>query len=416
MSSIQERQQYKMILTVLLVAAITILAGEIKIVPFEDTTFRFALGSIVFLLSTLVLRIPILITGLLTAGFIVPVRAFLSTMTEDTTFLEQIIVHSPAAAFYIMYTVILALVRIEKLKKKPVQLVIAATIAEVLANCSEQIANFLLFHNGHLQLHDIALLTIVAVLRSLFAIGLYSLVSLSEQKRQTEQLLSIGSNLYTESLYVKKMMELIEVITQDSFKMHQYLRKTDPQKALDALMISQNIHEVKKDLERVYAGLHKIVVAEQSNFYYFDDLLYLVVEANTRYSKWQQKQITFTINTEQNFSTKEPFLLLSIINNIVANAIEAIEEQGTIKISTKHTPSDVQISIENNGPTINQNLLESIFDAGYTTKFNENGVASTGIGLNHVQTMCEKMGGSVHVTSHETTIFTITIPTYKLLR
>ncbi|MER1998565.1 MAG: ATP-binding protein, partial [Lysinibacillus sp.] len=104
------------------------------------------------------------------------------------------------------------------------------------------------------------------------------------------------------------------------------------------------------------------------------------------------------------------------MNNIVANAVEAIEQQGTITISTKQTHNDIQIFIENDGPTIDPALLDSIFDAGYTTKFNEQGVASTGIGLNHVKTMCEKIGGSVCVTSALTTIFTITFPTYKLLR
>ena len=416
MSSIEERKLYRTIFTILLVAVLTILAGEIKIVPFEDTTFRFALGSIVFFLCTLVLRIPILITGILTALLIVPFRAGLSVLAHDTSFVEQLVVHSPAAAFYLMYTVALSLIPIHKLKQQPLFLVAWVTIAEVLANCNEQIANTILFHNGHLQFSDLVLLTAVAVFRTLFAVGLYSLISLSEQKKQTEQLLLIGSNLYTESLYVKKMMELIETITQDSFKLHQSLRKNGSQKALEALLISQNIHEVKKDLERVYAGLNKIVLSEQSNPYYFDDLLHLVVEANNRYSKWQQKNITIQLQPEQNFTTKEPFLLLSILNNIVANAIEAIEQEGLITISTKHTHHNVQIFIENDGPTIDSAILPIIFDAGYTTKFNENGVASTGIGLNHVQTMCEKMGGSIQVTSEITTIFTITIPTYKILR
>lgn len=416
MSSIQERQQFKTMLTIAAVIVITVLAGEIKIIPFEDTTFRFALGSIVFLLSALVLRIPILVTGLMIAALIVPSRAFLFTLLHDGTFTEQIITHSPAAAFYLMYTVILVVGRIDKRKQKTMYLIVVAIAAEVVANCSEQLAIFVILGVSHLKPESIGILIIVAFLRSLFAVGLFSLVTLNEQKKQTEQLLSIGSNLYTESLYVKKMMELIEAITQDSFKLHQYLRKTDPTKALEALLISQNIHEVKKDLERVYAGLNNIVLAEQSHSYYFDDLLHLVVKANTRYSKWLQKDITFQLQSEQNFLTKEPFLVLSIINNIVANAIEAIEQQGTIIICTKRTHSDIIISIENDGPIIDAYLLESIFDAGYTTKFNDQGVASTGIGLNHVQTMCEKMGGSVNVSSTETTIFTITIPIHRLLK
>lgn len=416
MSSIQERQQLKSLLTIIAVMLLTISAGEIKIVPFEHTTFRFALGSIVFLLSILVLRIPTLITGIAVTLFIVPFRSLFAVMFDGAIFTQQLMTHVPAAAFYLTYTLILFAARIQNFKQKPHYLIGVAIIAELLANCIEQIISGLIFNTGPLQLHHFNVLIVIAILRSLFTVGLFSLVSLNEQKKQTEQLLAIGSNLYTESLYVKKMMELVEDITQDSFKMHQYLRKHAPEKAVDALLLSQNIHEVKKDLERVYAGLNKIVLSEQHHAYYFDDLLELVVEANTRYSNWQQKQITFHLKSEQNFSTKEPFLLLSIMNNIVANAVEAIQTVGTITISTKRTASDMMITIENDGPIIDPLLIDSIFDAGYTTKFNEQGVASTGIGLNHVHTMCQKMNGVVTVTSNETTIFTVIIPIYKLTK
>lgn len=416
LSSNPKHQLYKTIVTIFTVMLLTLLVGEVKIVPFEDTTFRFALGSIVFFLCILVLKVPILLTGFLTSLLIVPFRSGLSHLMYGANFYDQLFIHSPAAAFYIIYTLILALINIERLKQRPLLLIVYAAFAEVLANVGEQIANYMIFLNAHLLLRDILLLVVVAITRSLFVVGLYSLVSLNEQKKQTEQLLLIGSNLYTESLYVKKMMELIEGITQDSFKMHQALRQQDRQRAMEALMIAQNTHEVKKDLERVYAGLNKIVLAKQSNPYYFHDLLHLVIEANTRYSIWHQKQITFQRQEAQNFKTKEPFLLLSVMNNIVANAVEAIQQQGTITISSKQTHHDIQIFIENDGPAINPTLLDSIFDAGYTTKFNEQGVASTGIGLNHVKTMCEKLGGSVSVMSDTTTIFTITFPTYKLLR
>ena len=412
----KDRQFHKTIFTILLVAILTALSGEIKIVPFDDITFRFGLGSIVFFLCMLIFRLPIFISGLVTAVIIVPFRALLSVMIAHETFTEQLMIHSPAVAFYITYALILHFVPLQRLKNKPLYLVLFATVSEVAANFMEQFANLILFNNSHLQLRDVAILFAVALFRSLFAIGVYSPVSLSEQKKQTAQLLSIGSSLYTESLYVKKMMEQIEEITKDSFKLHQQLRTDHPERSMDALLVAQNAHEIKKDLERIYAGLSKIVLSEQTNHYYFDDLLHLVVEANDRYSKWQQKNITIELQHTQNFATKEPFLLLSIINNIVANAIEAIEDEGTIIISSKHSQNSVAIMIENNGPPIEQTLLPIIFDAGFTTKFNKDGVASTGIGLNHVKTMCEKIGGTVSVKSGLVTTFTITIPTYKLLQ
>ena len=103
-----------------------------------------------------------------------------------------------------------------------------------------------------------------------------------------------------------------------------------------------------------------------------------------------------------------------MLNNIVANAIEVIETKGFIKLEVTTTPNVITFTIENNGPCIPENVLPVIFDPGYTTKFNENGIASTGIGLSHVQTIAYRLEGTITVSSNETTIFTITIPTYKL--
>ena len=97
-----------------------------------------------------------------------------------------------------------------------------------------------------------------------------------------------------------------------------------------------------------------------------------------------------------------------------ANAIEVIETKGFIKLEVTTTPNVITFTIENNGPCIPENVLPVIFDPGYTTKFNENGIASTGIGLSHVQTIAYRLEGTITVSSNETTIFTITIPTYKL--
>ena len=54
-----------------------------------------------------------------------------------------------------------------------------------------------------------------------------------------------------------------------------------------------------------------------------------------------------------------------------------------------------------------------LFEPGYTTKYNEQGVAATGIGLSHVQQIIQKLNGDIHIKVPEQgTIFQIRIPSY----
>ena len=105
------------------------------------------------------------------------------------------------------------------------------------------------------------------------------------------------------------------------------------------------------------------------------------------------------------------------ISNVV-DKLPYIDKDGNLVVfdeSKEQGPYiNVSFTIENNGPCIPEYILPVIFDPGYTTKFNENGIASTGIGLSHVQTIAYRLEGTITVSSNETTIFTITIPTYKL--
>lgn len=139
-----------------------------------------------------------------------------------------------------------------------------------------------------------------------------------------------------------------------------------------------------------------------------------VIEGNKKYSTYLNKNIEFNETYHTDFYTKEPIALLALLNNLVSNAVEAIEEEGSISISINKQNDETVIEVEDTGVGIPKTMLPVIFDAGYTTKFNDEGKASTGIGLSHVQSIVEKFEGKIVVESNQTTKFTITIPTNNL--
>ncbi|WP_332651560.1 ATP-binding protein [Lysinibacillus sp. 54212] len=397
--------------TILLIAILTAIGSEIKIMPFDGAPFRFGLGSIIFFLAILIRPVPIIRTGIITACIVLVFRTLLDFLLYKEEIISHAFAHLPAALFYITFASCLYFLKIDSVRMRPFILGLYGALFEIVANSVEQLATSILL-TQHWDLFDEFLLFIgVAFLRSFFVVGLFSSIAVTEQKKRTEQLLNIESELYVETLYLQKSMDTIEQITANGFDLYKKLKEIDQTLAIKALMLAQEIHEIKKDTERIYAGLSKIVTTERTASFLLSDLLRFCTEANARYSEHLGKRILFETTFNEDFETKESMLILAMLNNIIANAVEAIEQDGTILLSVSLTDNTTIFTIENNGPVISQQLLPVIFDPGYTTKYNASGVASTGIGLSHVQAIITHLEGTITVKSEHTTIFTIIIPT-----
>jgi len=91
-----------------------------------------------------------------------------------------------------------------------------------------------------------------------------------------------------------------------------------------------------------------------------------------------------------------PGQLNQVFMNILSNAVDAIDDKGTITISTSLKNNNICISIKDSGNGIPENLLEKIFDPFFTTK----GVGKgTGLGLSISQSIIEKHKGTIEAKS-----------------
>ncbi|RBW68054.1 sensor histidine kinase, partial [Bacillus taeanensis] len=105
--------------------------------------------------------------------------------------------------------------------------------------------------------------------------------------------------------------------------------------------------------------------------------------------------------------------ILSIINNLVANAVEAIQDTGTITICIDKQHEWVEFYIYDDGPGISDKYRELIFKPGFTTKYDHLGKPSTGIGLTYVKETVEKLNGEVTIqrgSEGTGSVFTIRLP------
>lgn len=93
-----------------------------------------------------------------------------------------------------------------------------------------------------------------------------------------------------------------------------------------------------------------------------------------------------------------PEEFLQVFVNLITNAVQAMQGQGTLRVATHRENGAVAVDISDSGPGIPQDILERIFDPFFTTKKPGEG---TGLGLHICRTIVKRCGGRIVVSSQE---------------
>lgn len=141
----------------------------------------------------------------------------------------------------------------------------------------------------------------------------------------------------------------------------------------------------------------------------------MVTRANANYGLLLGKSADIQAECDINLSTTEIYPLLSVLNNIVSNAVEALPHQGRIRVHVDLRDQSILFSVMDDGPGISADELDLIFHPGFTTKFDAEGNSSTGIGLSHAADIVRLLDGDIRVRSVPgNTCFEIRIPVERL--
>ncbi len=413
----------------LLVAAGTAVAGEFKINPFDGDIFRIALGSSAFLLFLLLLRdLPCLKTGVLTGIVVLLFRVGLDVFwpNHEPLFLS-FCNHISAAVYYIVFGAALKFVR--RLDHvHPLLLGGAAACVDFISNEAELLTRMLVLGTSSFHLNEWTYLSLIAILRTYFTTGIYSSVAIyrmravqAEQQRRVDQMLNFGSGLYGEVFYLRKSVDTVERLTAGSYELYRDLKssgKTGYSRRL--LDITQQIHEVKKDSQRILAGLLKLSELDAAEADMpLSQMANFSLKSNREYAEMLGKEIAFEQMVTVNYRTACYIPLLALLNNLVANAVEAIPHTGTVGLRIYEVKGMTRFVVQDDGRGLDEADREIVFEPGFTTKLDEGGTAATGIGLSHVRDIVNSFGGRIEVKSPFTgtgTVFEVSIPTISIQR
>ncbi|KOR81809.1 hypothetical protein AM232_18915 [Bacillus sp. FJAT-21352] len=396
------------------------LAGEFKFYPFDDT-FRVSLGTPVFFLFLLWGRsIHPVIAGIVTGVSVFFLRFSLAVGIRDISVEDAMYLHVPAFFYYFIYALAFHKTKLNERHDQPFMIGLLGVLIELIASVSEMTIRSILANQGT-PLLAMDQLVLIAFIRSFFVLGFFNILKLreaksaeAEQRMQKEQMLLFISSLYEESVQLKKTMQNAEEITRTCYDFYRRIktRETNGSDAQTALQIAGLVHEIKKDNQRIYAGLSKLMSSENLQEYMkIEDLGNIMIVSNRRYAESLRKVITFTLHIDDDHPRYHVYMVLSLINNLLANAVEAIEEKGYVSLHVKRKDQFVEFRICDNGPGIAPKQKELIFTAGYTKKFDAAGNPSTGIGLSYVKQTVEKLGGHIRLMdTYKETVFIVGIP------
>ncbi|MED4695157.1 sensor histidine kinase [Peribacillus frigoritolerans] len=410
----------KSIRILLLIMIAVPLAGEFKFYPFDDT-FRVSLGTPVFFLFLLWgSSIHPIIAGIVTGVSVFFLRFSLAVGIRDISVEDAIYLHVPAFFYYFIYALAFHKTKLNERHDQPFMIGLLGVLIELFASVSEMTIRSILANQGT-PLLAIDQLVLIAFIRSFFVLGFFNILKLreaksaeAEQRIQKEQMLLFISSLYEESVQLKKTMQNAEEITRTCYDFYSRIktRGTNGSDAQTALQIAGLVHEIKKDNQRIYAGLSKLMSSKNLQEYMkIEDLGNIMIVSNRRYAESLRKVITFTLHIDDDHPPYHVYMVLSLINNLLANAVEAIEEEGYVSLHVKRKDQFVEFCICDNGPGIAPKRKEIIFTAGYTKKFDAAGNPSTGIGLSYVKQTVEKFGGHIRLMdTYKETVFIVGIP------
>lgn len=423
-------------LAILLMILIIPLAGELKFYPFtgEFGSFRVSFGSPMFLFFLLWLRnIPFVLSGLL-AGFSVLVfRIALDWQIGTGSFAAIFALRFPAFFYYITYATVFYLLKAKTLYNQPLRIGIVAIIAELAASIVELMLTLTYSSVAVLFTFPIICkILIIAIIRNFFILSFFYItnlrhaeIAIEQQREENHHLLLLISSLYEEGVHLENSLQHSENITRNCYNLYERLHSG--QESFDKnelaqiiLRIAGQVHEIKKNNQRIYASLTQLIAGGKFRDYMpAGELADIIVQSHQKYARSLNKTITFDVQIAATLPLLHVYTVLSLVNNLVSNAVESIQDSGSIQISFYSIGNNIAFRVADNGSGIPPKKRNLIFKPGYTTKFDAAGNPSTGMGLSYIKNLANSLHGSIAIEGtppENKTVFIIQLPLKSLAK
>ncbi|WP_253198704.1 sensor histidine kinase [Clostridium estertheticum] len=221
---------------------------------------------------------------------------------------------------------------------------------------------------------------------------IFLLIAFMHLKKNVE-LINISNKYKVQQYQISNMEEIINIIRQEK---HDYANHINVIQALCCLNKPNTVERIKEYVSKLSDIIHLSFRYLDTGNDYLDGLLSIKNNYAT------QNNIDFKVIINESFSLLKirEDELISIISNIIDNAFEALmlkalDENKEISITTFLDDKKFCIEISNNGSGIPKEIINKIFEKGYSTK--TKGKGDHGYGLYITKQLVEHNNGIISV-------------------
>lgn len=337
------------------------------------------------------------------------------------------LIEVPACMFYVVYGIVYTLGYRQAENKHVTRLIITVLMADFLSNLVEVSIRTSIVG---LEFRVVKALFIIALGRTLIvACGIMALkyyrsfLSREEHEARYRRLMMLMSSFKSEIYFMNMNMKHIESIMGKSFKAYRIAEDTGAADELRVLTldISKDVHEIKKDYIRVIKGLEDMSETRlELKSMSIQDMVKLLLDSLKESAEPDHLAVEIVPAVNAEILVAEHFYFMSVIRNLVVNALEACEGKSDARVDlvVAQESDTITVMVKDNGNGIKMTDLAYIFNPGFSTKYDpESGDMSRGLGLTLVREMVENhFGGSISVSSicGSHTAFLVSIPKVRL--
>ena len=359
---------------VLVVFDILLLAYVMKIKLFDSTVIICLFFTILFITENFIEVIQMIIFGINLEQNFLGRYFWIGAITSKT--LQIIIV----AMIFKFNSYFVKLKLFEKEGKVFANLIIELGVVSVFMFC----VNFSIFNIKNIQTYNMFI----------FILYFTFLIIKFRSLREKEMLVNINANYKVQKQQIKNMEEIISIIRQEK---HDFANHINVIQGLCLLNKPNTVERINNYVKKISGTIH-------SSFRYLDtgnDYIDGMLSIKNNYA--MKNNIDFKVIIDEPFSLIKirEDELISIISNLVDNAFEAFNksdvENKEISIITFEEDMNFCIEIADNGDVIPENIIEKIFNKGFSTKTKEKG--EHGFGLYITKQLIEKNNGIIFVES-----------------
>lgn len=343
---------------------------------------------------------------------------------------HAVVTNYPAVFFYLIYGIIFYIIDIRSKKDNMLNLFLGLFACDLISNLIE-----IVIRTRNFQILDLVeilkLLAVIAVIRGIITIVIIILLRYfklmivkQEHQERYKRLILLTSNLKSEIYFMKKNIDNVEKVMENSYNLYQSLSDNESSSEVKklSLSIAKDVHEIKKDYMRVITGIENLTLNRTEFTAMSLKNIFTILEQNTKkYLEMEDKDIQLVFKSEIDFKTEKHYALISVLRNLVNNSIEALDKvnyKGKIEIQHYRVQENHIFEIKDNGIGIKEEDKKIIFDPGFSTKFNPStGDIYRGLGLTLVRDVVMNIfNGKIqlHSTFNKGTLLRIEIPKNSL--